>query len=90
MTNSMIVACTNTKWRHVVLSTILLLAGLIMFAQQRITGVVTNAANLPISNVSVQVKGTSRGTTTNEKGAFAIDARESETLMFSSVGTTTV
>lgn len=86
MTKSTIVARKSTQWRHYVLSTILLLVSLALFAQQRITGVVTNAAKQPVPDVSVTVKGTSRGTTTNAQGAFAIDARESETLVFSSVG----
>lgn len=86
MTNSTIVACTGTRWKHLVLSAILLIAGLAMYAQQRITGVVTNAANKPLQDVSVTVKGTARGTTTNERGTFAINANANETLVFSSVG----
>ncbi len=86
MTNSTIVHCAGTKWRHFVLGATLLLASLVLLAQQRITGVVTNAANQPVPDVSVSVKGTSRGTTTNAQGAYAIEARETETLVFSSVG----
>lgn len=86
MTNSTIVNCAGAKWRHFVLSATLLLSTLVLLAQQRITGVVTNATNQPIPDVSVQVKGSARGTTTNAQGAFAIDARETETLVFSSVG----
>ena len=51
------------------LSTFLLLAGLALFAQQRITGVVTNAANQPMDNVSVTVKGTARGAELGSGGA---------------------
>ena len=87
MTNSTIVNCTDAKWRHFVLSATLLLSTLVLLAQQRITGVVTNAANQPIPDVSVQVKGSARGTTTNAQGAFAINASETETLVLSSVGT---
>lgn len=86
MTNSSIVACLNTKWKHFVFGTLLLLSTQTAFAQQRISGVVTNATNQPVANVSVQVKGTGRGVITNTQGAYTIEAASSETLVFSSVG----
>ncbi|HEV8283130.1 MAG TPA: TonB-dependent receptor [Chitinophagaceae bacterium] len=51
-----------------------------------ITGKVTNDKGEPLDGVSVTVKGTSRGTTTNSSGAFSIDAEVGETLEFSMVG----
>jgi len=89
MINLTIVNCAGAKWRHFVLSATLLLSTLAMLAQQRITGVVTNATNQPVPDVSVQVKGTARGTTTNAQGAYAIDAREGEVLVFTVVGMAT-
>ena len=55
--------------------------------QQTITGTVrTSAGNEPLPNISVQVEKSSRGTFTNEKGQFTIQAAIGETLTFSGVG----
>ena len=56
-------------------------------AQSRtITGKVTDERNNPVGNVSVVVKGTTRGTTTNETGDFTINVSSSvTTLVLSSV-----
>ncbi|WP_160712878.1 SusC/RagA family TonB-linked outer membrane protein [Chitinophaga solisilvae] len=51
-----------------------------------VQGIVTGADNLPLFNVSVQVKGTTRGTLTNEKGAFTIQADSKDMLVFSYLG----
>jgi TonB-dependent starch-binding outer membrane protein SusC len=51
-----------------------------------ITGKVTNANGEPLYGVSVLVRGTSRGTSTNENGEFSINAETGETLEFSMVG----
>ena len=54
-------------------------------AQQTINGDVTHD-NVPLSGVSVKIKGTLRGTTTGIDGNFSIKADRRETLVFSSVG----
>jgi hypothetical protein len=56
---------------------LLLIAGLIFLtisavAQQTITGKVTDSKGIPLPGVSVKVKGTSRGTSTNDVGNFSI------------------
>lgn len=51
-----------------------------------ITGVVKDKDGEPIAGVSVLVKGTSRGTSTNESGTFSIDANPGDVLEFSIVG----
>lgn len=51
-----------------------------------ITGRVTASDGQPLPGVSVRVKGTSRGTTTNVRGEFTIDAKKGETLVISYVG----
>ncbi|MGZ8518325.1 MAG: TonB-dependent receptor plug domain-containing protein, partial [Chitinophagaceae bacterium] len=51
-----------------------------------VTGKVTNEKGEPLVGVSVLVKGTSRGTTTNSSGSFTINAEVGETLEFSMVG----
>lgn len=73
---------------RMLMSCILVMVCTSLMAQQRkISGTVINPAdNSPLSNISVVVKGTSRGTTTNEKGVFSINASEGETLIISAVG----
>lgn len=51
-----------------------------------ITGKITNESGEPLNGVSVLVRGTNRGTSTNEKGVFVISAEVGETLEFSMVG----
>lgn len=51
-----------------------------------INGTVTNDRSEPLVGVSVLVKGTTRGTTTNATGSFTIEADRGETLEFSMVG----
>jgi TonB-dependent starch-binding outer membrane protein SusC len=54
--------------------------------RKRITGAVTNSKGEPVVAASVVVKGTTSGTTTDQKGTFSIDAPENATLVISSVG----
>lgn len=55
--------------------------------QQTLTGVVTSATtNAPLSGVSVAIKGTSRGSATDDNGRYTISATSGETLVFSSLG----
>lgn len=55
-------------------------------AAKTITGKVTDENGDPLNGVSVVVRGTSRGTSTNEKGVFVITADAGEMLSFSMVG----
>jgi TonB-linked SusC/RagA family outer membrane protein len=59
------------------------------FGQQEISGRVTDARdNSPLSGVSVFVKGTRNGTTTNADGRFRISAAANAVLVFSYTGFT--
>ncbi|MHA4811443.1 SusC/RagA family TonB-linked outer membrane protein [Flavitalea flava] len=51
-----------------------------------VTGVVRNERGEPLSHVSIFLKGSSRGTQTDEKGQFSILAAETDTLQFSYIG----
>lgn len=53
---------------------------------QLITGRVITGDNKPLAGVSVHIKGTNVGTTTNEDGAFSIEANRGDVLVFSYVG----
>lgn len=51
-----------------------------------IQGKVTGPDGQPLVGVSIQVKGTSRGTVTNVQGAFTIDAKPGDVLIISFIG----
>ncbi|MBS1669313.1 MAG: SusC/RagA family TonB-linked outer membrane protein [Bacteroidetes bacterium] len=53
---------------------------------KEITGKVTDEKGQPLANVSVTVKGTDRGTTTDSRGFFSINANTGDELQFSIVG----
>ncbi|MEO8403984.1 MAG: SusC/RagA family TonB-linked outer membrane protein, partial [Chitinophagaceae bacterium] len=53
---------------------------------QTVTGKVVDADNKPISGATVQVKGASKATVTNESGRFDIAASATDVLVITSVG----
>ncbi len=53
---------------------------------ETITGKVTDATGNAIPGISVKVKGTSTGASTNAAGSFSIKAANSATLVFSGIG----
>ncbi len=75
--------------RSTLLSLLAVLFGLNALAQTELKGIVTDAANTPLAGVSVVVKGSSKGTSTDLKGHFSIHASSGATLIFSFVGFTT-
>ncbi len=59
----------------------------ILFAQNIISGkVISKTDQSPASSVSVLVKGTNTGTSTNAEGIFTIKAKTGDVLVFSGVG----
>ncbi|MCY7422188.1 MAG: SusC/RagA family TonB-linked outer membrane protein [Chitinophagaceae bacterium] len=74
---------------------LLLLLGQLLFitaiwAQRSVSGKVTDDEGKPLPNVSVSIKGSKKGTTTNADGIYAIAVEtKSKTLIFSSVSMTT-
>ncbi|MBB2151666.1 SusC/RagA family TonB-linked outer membrane protein [Pedobacter gandavensis] len=56
------------------------------YAQQKVTGTVTEKSGQPIPGVSVTEKGSKNGTSTNADGKFSISVKKGATLVFSSVG----
>lgn len=74
--------------RHFLI-TALLLSGGLSLAQQRviITGIVASSDdNSLIPGVTVQVLGTKKGTTTNEKGKYFLEANPGDSLVFRYIG----
>ncbi len=79
----------KTKLAKPLVAALLIMVAAMASAQQKtISGVVKNAEGEPVPTVSVLVKGTSRGTTTDDKGTFSIQAATGETLVFSAIGFT--
>lgn len=55
--------------------------------QELIKGIVVDSASLnALPSVSIQLKNSSRGTSTDEKGNFSIRATAADTLVFTSIG----
>lgn len=71
-----------------ILAAILFTFPVFLQAQQKtVTGTVRSAQTLePIANATVLVKGTTRGTSTNEKGQYSLSASPKETISISAVG----
>lgn len=58
-----------------------------LFAQQAVTGTVTEASTgSPLPGVSIVIKGTTTGTTTDFDGNYSIQAANGDVLMFSYIG----
>ena len=58
----------------------------IMGVNALVSGRITNTEGVPIIGVSITVKGTRRGTSTNTNGEFSIEANKGEVLVLSSIG----
>lgn len=56
----------------------------------QVTGRVTDVDDQPVAGVNIVVKGTTRGTSTDSEGRYAIDADENDVLVFSFIGYKTV
>ena len=71
-----------------VITLLLVFTGFVMtaFAQQNITGKVTDETKGGVPGVSVKVKGQTKGTTTGPSGDFTIAASAGQTLVFTYVG----
>jgi TonB-linked SusC/RagA family outer membrane protein len=61
-----------------------------LMAQSTVSGTVTDKANaMPLPGVNVLIKNTSRGTSTDFDGNYALEVNEGETIVISYVGYTT-
>lgn len=65
---------------------LLFLTSLGLYAQQTVSGVVTDGSGSPLPAASVVVKGTSNGVSTDFDGNYAITAANGQVLVFSSIG----
>lgn len=74
--------------RSLQLICLLVFFALTALAQSPVSGKVMSEQNEGIPGVTVSIKGTTRGTTTDADGAFRLNAATNETLVFSYVGYT--
>ncbi|MBP1839461.1 SusC/RagA family TonB-linked outer membrane protein [Formosa algae] len=65
---------------------VVLLLNTALFAQDVVTGVVSDAQGAPIPGANVLVVGTSRGASTDFDGNFSLEVEEGEVLHFSYIG----
>lgn len=74
---------------HLIAFLVLSTSGFVIAQGTTVSGTVTGENATPLNSVSVTVKGSTRGTSTNTSGNFTIAAPSGATLVFSSVGYTT-
>jgi TonB-linked SusC/RagA family outer membrane protein len=79
-------ACWSAKLG--LLALLLLLPAIGVLAQKTVKGTVKSQDGEPLIGVSVLVKGTGSGSTTDMNGAYTVNARTGQTLVFSYVGFT--
>ncbi|MBA2330742.1 MAG: SusC/RagA family TonB-linked outer membrane protein, partial [Flavisolibacter sp.] len=81
---------TISLWyKYLLIFFLFIFCGQTLFAQTTISGrIVDNATNEGVPRVSVMVKGTNRGTLTDDRGNYQINAAQGEILVFTSQGFT--
>lgn len=75
----------KTKYK-LILTSILFLFGAVAFAQQTVTGTVTDETGAPLPGATIFIEGTSTSATTDFDGNYSILTSEGETLTFNFVG----
>ena len=75
----------KTKFNQL-LTSLLFLFGVVAFAQQAVTGTVTDDSGAPIPGATVSIEGTSNAVTTDFDGNYSILATQGETLVVNYVG----
>ena len=76
----------KTKFTKLLLLVLVIGSFSVMAQDRSITGKVQSQNGEALPGVSVLVKGTTAGTTTNADGVFTINANDNSVLVFSSVG----
>jgi len=72
--------------RKALLTIVFTIVTVVCFAQSVITGTVKDSSGQPLPGVSIKVKGSTSGTTTNNSGNFSIKATQQITLIFTFIG----
>lgn len=69
---------------------LLLVGSLQAFAQQRVSGVVSDEKGAPLAGITVIVQGTTNGTVTDLDGRYSLSVKAGQTIEFQSLGMATV
>jgi iron complex outermembrane recepter protein len=77
---------SNSYWQKTIAFLALMLFTCVFTYAQTISGTVNSDKGEKLPGVSVVIKGTTKGTTTDRDGKYVIDAKSGETLVFSFVG----
>jgi hypothetical protein len=75
----------KTKF-NLILTSLLFLFGVVAFAQQSISGTVTDESGVPLPGATISIKDSSVGTTSDFDGNFTLNAENGDTLIFGYVG----
>ena len=76
--------------RRLLLSFALILVSTIMYAQEQISGTVTDGTGEPVIGATVMEKGTTNGTVTDFDGNFTMKVAPGKTLVFTYIGYQTI
>ena len=76
-------------WMQGLLLVVFLLSSTLAFAQNKVTGTVTDKSGEPAIGVNVLEKGTTNGCITDIDGKFTLNVKKGATLVFSFIGYTT-
>jgi TonB-linked SusC/RagA family outer membrane protein len=78
---------TANTLRKLALTAVMCVCSLALFAQRNVSGIVTDEASVPLTGVSIVVKGTSNGMTSDADGRFTLNnVASGSTLIVSYVG----
>lgn len=77
---------TNFLYSLVLLACVVLFCVPASAQQRKITGLVLDAAGVPVPGVTVMVSGTPKGTTTNSDGKYTMLAEKDDILVFTCMG----
>lgn len=76
-------------WMQSLFLIMFLLSSTLAFAQNKVTGTVTDKTGAPLPGVNVLEKGTTNGSITDANGKYSLNVGKGKTLMFSYIGFTT-
>jgi TonB-dependent starch-binding outer membrane protein SusC len=72
--------------RGVLITVVMMLVATFTYAQNKVSGKIGDSAGNGIPGVSILVKGTKSGATTDANGSFSVNAAANSTLVISSIG----
>jgi TonB-linked SusC/RagA family outer membrane protein len=83
--NEKMIIKRKTLWRMII-AVCVLCSTFSLYAQKTVSGTVLDVYDDPVIGANVFVKGTTKGTTTDTKGAYRLNVQENDVLVFSFIG----